>query len=173
METGVDAAARMIEIAQRRAAGEANLEFRRINGPSLPCADKSMDVVVSMLSWRYLDWDPITSEIRRVLRPGGRLLIVDMVAAPFSLRVLPRVSVDRARTAWRSLTRSDFQRSLKRMVQDPRWAAMLRHNPMRAEHEMRWYLPSRFPGGQFTTLNRGPRTEILAFRWNNPAGTVL
>jgi SAM-dependent methyltransferase len=166
--TGVDVAARMIEIAQRRAAGEANLDFRQIDGPLLPFADGSMDVVVSMLSWRYLDWDPIGAEIRRVLRPGGRLLIVDMVVAPFSLRAVPRVGLDRVRTVWRGMARSDFRRSLKRMVEDPRWTTMLKHNPMRAEHEMRWYLPSRFTGGQFTTLNRGPRTEILAFRWDKP-----
>ena len=166
--TGVDASDRMIEIAQRRAAGEANLEFRKINGPVLPFADASLDVVVSMLSWRYLDWDPIEQEIRRVLRPGGQLLIVDMVVAPFSLRAIPRVVSDRLRALGRGLKHANFRRSLKRMVEDPRWADMLTHNPMRAEHEMRWYLPSRFPGGQFTTLNRGPRTEILAFRWDSP-----
>lgn len=166
--TGVDVSPRMIEIAQRRAAGEANLEFCKIDGPLLPFADRSMDVVVSMLSWRYLDWDPIGEEILRVLRPGGQLLIVDMVAAPFSLRMVPRVVLDRARTMWRGLRHSDFRHSLKRLVEDPRWTAMLKHNPMRAEHEMRWYLPSRFLGGQFTILNRGPRTEILAFRWIKP-----
>lgn len=165
---GVDAAARMIEIARRRAAGEPNLHFQIIGAPCLPLADASVDVVVSMLSWRYLDWDPMTAEIRRVLRPGGRLLIVDMVVAPFRVNVVPRVLLDKARTVGRGLTHPNFRRTLRHLVEDPRWSTMLQHNPMRAEHEMRWYLPSRFIGGQFDTLNRAPRTEILAFRWDKP-----
>ncbi len=163
---GVDAAKRMIECAQRRGATEPNLSFVEIDGPSLPLPDASVDVIVSMLSWRYLDWDPITAEIKRVLRPGGQLLIVDMVVAPFQIKTLPRVLADRVRTTWRGMASSSFRRTLRHLVDDPRWATMLQHNPMRAEHEMRWYLPSRFAGGTFTTLNRSPRTEILAFRWD-------
>jgi SAM-dependent methyltransferase len=163
---GVDVSARMVEIATRKSTGEAGLAYCRIEGPHLPFPDGSFDVVVSMLSWRYLDWDPIAAEIRRVLRPGGRLLIVDMVVAPFQIKAVPRVLADRVRTVVRELERPRFRRALKHLVEDPHWDAMLQHNPMRAEHEMRWYLPSRFPDGRFTTLNRGPRTEILAFRWD-------
>ena len=169
---GVDAAKRMIECAQRRGATEPNLSFVEIDGPCLPLPDASVDVVVSMLSWRYLDWDPMTAEIKRVLRPGGQLLIVDMVVAPFQLKTLPRVIIDKVRTAWLGMASSSFRRTLRHLVDDPRWATMLQHNPMRAEHEMRWYLPSRFAGGTFSILNRSPRTEILAFRWDSDGATV-
>lgn len=165
---GVDASPRMIEVAQRRARGERNLRFEPIDGPKLPLEDASVDVVVSMLSWRYLDWDPIVEEIRRVLRPGGRVLIVDMVVSPFKWKAIGRVVSDKLRTTLQGLQHPNFRKALRRLVEDRRWAEMLRHNPMRAQHEYRWYLPSRFPGGVVETLNLSPRSEILAFRWDAP-----
>jgi SAM-dependent methyltransferase len=165
---GVDTSARMIEIARRRSLGEANLRFEPITGPRLPTPDASADVVLSMLSWRYLDWDPIVEEIRRVLRPGGRLLIVDMVVSPIRWSAAGRVAVDKIHTWRHGLTHPHFRRALRRLVEDRHWSDMLHHNPMRAQHEYRWYLPSRFPGGAFETLNLSLRSEILAFRWDRP-----
>ncbi|MEZ0327296.1 MAG: class I SAM-dependent methyltransferase [Fimbriimonas sp.] len=162
---GLDASQRMIEIARRRGRGEKNLRFQHVAVAELPMGDQSVDVILSMLSWRYLDWDPIVAEIERVLRPGGQLLIVDMVAAPFKPRLLPRMLWDKARHLVSGMPKPAFRRALKRMVEDPSWATMLRHNPMRAEHEMRNYMPSRFPGIVVETLNRTPRAEMIAFRW--------
>jgi len=165
---GVDASSRMIELAVKRSFGERNLRFETIQGPSLPIPDASVDVVISMLSWRYLDWDPIVAEMKRVLRPGGRVLIVDMVVSPFRWRAIGRVLVDKSRTILHGIQHPNFRRSLRRLVEDRRWAEMLTHNPMRAQHEYRNYLPNRFPGGKVETLNLSPRSEIIAFRWDSP-----
>ena len=40
---------------------------------------------------------------------------------------------------------------------------MLRYNPIRAEHELRWYLESRFPGRRVEVLDRGWHARVLAF----------
>jgi len=40
---------------------------------------------------------------------------------------------------------------------------MLKHNPIRAEHEMKWYLESRFPGRKVEKINVGWNSCILAF----------
>lgn len=160
---GVDASAGMIERARRRAAGEPKLELTKIDGPSLPFPDASFDVVTSLLSFRYLDWDPVLAEIRRVLRPGGRLLVVDMVTAPVRWRETPRLLAGKAREYAGRVRRRAFTRKLRRMVADPRWQAMLRYNPIRAEHEMTWYLESRFPGRRVEVLNVGWNARVLAF----------
>lgn len=165
--TGVDRSERMIDIARRRARMEPNLRFEPIDGPVLPFPVASFDAIISMLSWRYLDWDPMVAEILRVLRPGGRVLIVDMAVSPFRWRAIGRVLNDKVRTASTGLGKPAFRRSLSNLVNDPGWTTLLRHNPMRAQHEYRWYLPSRFPGGRFETLNLSPRSEILAFRWDD------
>lgn len=160
---GVDASAGMVERARRRFGHLKNVAFEPIAGPSLPCDDHSIDVVVSMLSWRYLDWDPIMAEIRRVLVPGGRLLVVDMVALPVRARDAPRflkTKLDQARV---HATDARFRRDLRRLVTHRDWATMLKHNPMRAEHEYRWYFESRFPGRKLEVLTVAFASRVVAF----------
>lgn len=160
---GVDASAGMIERARRRAASAENLRFRQIDGPRLPLEDASVDVAISMLSFRYLDWDPLMAELQRVMRPGGHLLVIDMVDKPVELRTLPLAVRDEMLTRLHSLRFSGYRRRLASMVRKPQWQQMLRYNPMRALHEYVWYLGSRFPRGQMATLNYGRRARIIAF----------
>ena len=109
----------------------------------------------------------MTEEIKRVLRPGGRLLLVDMVVSPFRPAAAPKVLWDKARTALAALRKPRFRRALRNMVEDPRWRHMLVHHPMRAQHEYRWYFPGRFAGVRVEVLNRAVRSEILAFEWHS------
>ncbi|MEM4251559.1 MAG: class I SAM-dependent methyltransferase [Candidatus Bathyarchaeia archaeon] len=160
---GVDRSVRMIELAQRRCARLSQLEFRVVAEPRLDFPDASFDVVVSFMSFRYLDWDPILSEIRRVLVPGGRLLVVDMAAAPVGLKDLPQLLSSRLRHELQRHKHAEFARNLKRLVSTPEWQTMLKYNPIRAEHEYRWYLESRFPGRRMETLNTGWTSRLLAF----------
>ena len=159
---GVDASAGMIARARVRAQRE-NLRFEVIEGPRLPVEDGSVDVVISLLSFRYLDWDPIMREFARVLAPGGKLLVVDMVAAPVGLRELPRLLRDKGRQLAQRVRHRRYHGELARMVGDRRWQDMLRYNPIRAIHELRWYFQSRFPGGSVETLNLGWHARVLAF----------
>jgi len=159
---GVDASAAMIAAA-RTSGAFGHLSFEQISGPTLPFADASFDVVVSLLSFRYLDWDPVMNEIRRVLAPGGKLLVVDMVTAPVDVREVPRLVSDSLRARRQRQTDARYQQALARLVQDPRWEAMLRYNPIRAVHEYVWYFESRFPGRKVETLNVGWHNRVLAF----------
>jgi ubiquinone/menaquinone biosynthesis C-methylase UbiE len=160
---GVDLSPAMIARARQRATGLPQLSFEAVTGPRLPFPDASFDVVVSLLSFRYLDWDPVMNEIRRVLAPGGRLLVVDMVTVPARLREAPLLLRCKARQLAALAHRPRFRQALQRLVRDPRWQVMLRYNPIRAEHELRWYLESRFPGRPVELLNVAWNTRVLAF----------
>ena len=160
---GVDASPAMVRLARRRLAAAAHLDVRQVDGPALPFPDDSFDLAVSLLSFRYLDWDPLMAELRRVLAPGGRLLVVDMVAAPARVKDLARFARGKAGWAWERVARRGYRRALRRLVSDPRWASMLRHNPIRAEHELRWYLESRFPGRRVELLDLGWHHRVLGF----------
>ncbi len=160
---GVDASAAMVAVAQRRARRAANLEVRQIRGPCLPFPDDSFDVAISLLSFRYLDWDPLMVELARVLAPGGRLLVVDMVAAPMRPSEVGALLRGKARQLAERVVRRRYHRARATLVQDPRWADMLRYNPIRAVHEYRWYLESRFPGRKVEVLDVGWHARVLAF----------
>lgn len=160
---GVDASAGQLTHARRRCADQAHLSFSQVREPVLPYPDGHFDLAVSLLSWRYLDWDPMLRELSRVLTPAGRLLVVDMAASPPSHREWPRLAADKARTLWAHRRDAGTRAALAALVGDARWQEMLRHNPIRAEHEYRWYLESRFPGRRVEILNIGWSARVLAF----------
>jgi SAM-dependent methyltransferase len=160
---GVDESTRIIERARTRNAGIANLRFESIEGPVLPFPDKSFDAVISLMSFRYLDWDPLLKEIKRVTRPGGRFLAIDMVTAPVSLGEYPRLLSDKFSTLRNQKTNSKFNTALRHLVSHPDWKKMLEYNPIRSEHEMKWYLESRFPDHKVEILNMGWNSRIIAF----------
>ncbi|MCY0936471.1 class I SAM-dependent methyltransferase [Streptomyces sp. H34-S4] len=72
--TGLDASAGMVALARRRLGDDAALHVADLSDP-LPFADGAFDDVIASLVLHYLeDWGPTLAELRRVLRPGGRLI---------------------------------------------------------------------------------------------------
>lgn len=160
---GMDNSAGMLARAREHSQDRARLRFVKVNGPTLDVPDDHVDVVISFLSFRYLDWDPVMAEIRRVLAPGGRLWVVDMVEQPariHDLPVLTRSAVAHLRTR---RARPEFVRDLAALTGHPEWSNMLQHNPIRAEHEYRWYFGSRFPGTELETLTATMSARVVAF----------
>lgn len=160
---GVDESSGMIEQAKKRNASIPKLNFSVIDGPRLPFADASFDVVISMMSFRYLDWDPLLAEVKRVTRPGGKFLILDMVTVPVGFGEYPKFLSDKLRTMFGQKSNAEFNKNLARLVSHPDWKKMLEYNPIRSEHEMKWYLESRFPGQPFEILNIGWNARLVAF----------
>src|ERR1700691_669774 len=73
---GVDLSERMIDAAQRRArdAKLPNCSFARMDAETLALPDASFDVVLCALGLMYMpDPEQAVREMRRVLRPGGRV----------------------------------------------------------------------------------------------------
>ena len=78
---GIDPSAEMIAVARRKAARERlQIDFRVAGIEALPFPDASVDAALSSLMMHHLPADlkrTGLSEVRRVLKPGGRLVIVD------------------------------------------------------------------------------------------------
>ncbi|MGC4066426.1 MAG: class I SAM-dependent methyltransferase [Polyangiaceae bacterium] len=161
--TGVDISRPLLEIARNRAKALPKLEFLQIDGPHLPLADRSFDLIVSVLSFRYLDWDPMMNELRRVLAPGGRMLIIDVVTTPLTLSDVPHALRSKVRHVFRRRRFPDSIRAQRVLTSDPRWANMLKYNPVRLERELRLYLESRFPDGKLEVLSIEGSHRTLAF----------
>src|SRR3954447_953323 len=80
--TGVDRSAALLEEARRRAGGERWPKWVAADYRELPFADASFDAALNLFtSLGYLgdeDDTRVLAEIRRVLRPGARLVIETM-----------------------------------------------------------------------------------------------
>src|SRR5689334_23228761 len=86
--TGFDKSAKMLEIARRRLGDGADLLVADIGSP-LPFPDGAFDDVIASLVLHYLqDWTAPLAELRRVLKPGGRLIM--SVNHPFVFKLLYR-----------------------------------------------------------------------------------
>ena len=75
---GVDGSEAMVVIARERCAGRGPCEFDQGDATLLPYADASFDAVTSTQVYEYVvDMDKALAEVHRVLRPGGRVFILD------------------------------------------------------------------------------------------------
>jgi SAM-dependent methyltransferase len=73
---GFDASPAMIRLAQERLGDEADLRVADLTAP-LPYGDGAFDDALAVLVLHYLeDWSGPLAELRRVLKPGGRLVVV-------------------------------------------------------------------------------------------------
>jgi ubiquinone/menaquinone biosynthesis C-methylase UbiE len=82
--TAVDSTEAMIEEGRRRAQAEGrdNLEFVSGSAEQLPFGDGAFSLVVTRFSLHHFaDPTPAVREMVRVLRPGGRLVVKDLVAS--------------------------------------------------------------------------------------------
>src|SRR5215469_4534013 len=73
--TGFDKSTGMLELARRRLGDGADLQVADLGSP-LPFPDGAFDDVIACLVLHYLeDWTQPLAELRRVLKPGGRLIM--------------------------------------------------------------------------------------------------
>jgi ubiquinone/menaquinone biosynthesis C-methylase UbiE len=82
--TGIDLSPRMLDRARDRAAALGrDVELRVADAQDLPFADEVFDTVVCTLGLCSIpDERAAVREMHRVLRPGGRLLLLEHVRSP-------------------------------------------------------------------------------------------
>ena len=126
--TGVDISNTFVQIARRNAkAAGVDVDFRQGNAANLPFAGKSFDFLLCRAAFKNFT-EPVRAlqEMYRVLKPGGRALIIDLRsdASPESIaeavenmhlgpvnRVLTKLTF-RFMLLKRAYTRNDFERFL-------------------------------------------------------------
>jgi len=77
---GVDQSAAMLKAARKRTAGLDNVELHRSDLEALPLPSQQCDAALMLLVLGYVTQPAqALSEALRILRPGGRVVIVDLI----------------------------------------------------------------------------------------------
>ena len=86
---GIDPAQGMIAVARTRFAAEPRVRLEVATADHLPLADASVDVATTTMSFHH--WEEQGTALRevvRVLAPGGRFLLADMLGIGFFGRIM-------------------------------------------------------------------------------------
>lgn len=77
---GVDQSPAMLKAARKRTEGLTNVELRRGELEAIPIADHAIDAALLVLVLAYVAQpEAVLREAARILRPGGRVVIIDLV----------------------------------------------------------------------------------------------
>jgi ubiquinone/menaquinone biosynthesis C-methylase UbiE len=78
--TGLDISKTFVELARKNAAEEhVRVDFRLGNAAQMPFADKSFDLLICRAAFKnFSEPERALKEMRRVLRPGGTGVIIDL-----------------------------------------------------------------------------------------------
>ena len=111
---GVDGSAAMLALAERRCAGRPNIELREGDVLALPVDDASVDAAICVQVLEYVpDATAALVEMRRCLRPGGRVLVWDVDWATLSIHADDPDRTARVLRAWDThLTHRSLPRTL-------------------------------------------------------------
>jgi ubiquinone/menaquinone biosynthesis C-methylase UbiE len=97
---GIDVSEPLLAYARKR-AGASWLEFRYADATALPLDGGGFDAAVSMQVLEYVpEVDAALAELARVLRPGGRALVVDTDWDSIVWHARDRARADRVLAAW-------------------------------------------------------------------------
>lgn len=172
----LDASPTLVGLARERLGERAEVRVHDLHAPLDFLPDDSVDVVVSSLTLHYLeDWVPVLAEFRRVLAPGGAVVLSthhplnDFELSPSG----NYFEVEELRDEWPSFgpptpVVTFFRRPLGRMVADVHDAGLAlrelyepRADPARREEY----------GKRFDKLSRKPWFLVLVLGHpNGPAG---
>ncbi|SDK39836.1 Methyltransferase domain-containing protein [Lentzea albidocapillata subsp. violacea] len=160
---GFDRSTKMVELARQRLGADTDLRVADITGP-LPYPDGAFDDVVAALVLHYLeDWTAPLGELRRVLKPGGRLIVV--VNHPILLKMVHREADYFATTKWSDEYNFNGQKAVLTYWHRPlhamtdaftaagfRTAVISEPPPAPEAHELFPDEMARFPSGAFLSF---------------------
>lgn len=158
--TGIDLSPDMVAVAQNRLRDMPQAELRTGEATVLDIPDASLDAVVSTQVFEYVvDVPRALAEVHRVLRPGGRVLILDTDWRSLVWHSSDQTRMDRALACW-----DDH-------LHDPHLPARLGPMMRQAGFEMRRVeiLPMLTPRYQPVSYAAGMLRSIFAFVGRNAA----
>lgn len=98
---GIDISDAMLAMSEKRCAGQPWVEFQSADATNLPYPDGSFDAAVSTQVYEYVaDIPAALAELYRVLRPGGRAVILDTDYGSLVIHTEHPARMERVLSAW-------------------------------------------------------------------------
>ncbi|GLQ31980.1 class I SAM-dependent methyltransferase [Litoribrevibacter albus] len=116
---GIDLTPAMLEQAEKQVKqhGLSNATFRQGDANHLPYDDASFDVVVTRYSFHHFEQpDQVLSEMVRVCKPGGTVVVADVEIHPDQSELYNRIERLRDPSHTRAMEHADYQRMFGQSV---------------------------------------------------------
>jgi len=125
---GVDVSESMLAMSRLRCTGQPWVEFESADATSLPFADGNFDAAVSTQVYEYVkDAETALAELFRVLRRGGRALVLDTDWESIVWHATDRARMDRILSVWNEhLVDPHLPRTLSRRLERAGFVLQLR-----------------------------------------------
>lgn len=89
---GVDLSSSMVDRARKKLGGEPSVQFQRADAHNLSFEENAFDVVVCASTFHYFTHPSVViGEVARVLRPGGRFILLDWCRDFWTCRVMDAI----------------------------------------------------------------------------------
>ena len=117
---GIDTSEDMLAMSRKRCADKPWTEFRKADATELPFQDDSFDSAVSTQVYEYVANIPAAlKELFRVMRPGGRVLVMDTDYGSFVIHTKNETRMARVLSAWdEHFVHAGLPRTLSRHLRD-------------------------------------------------------
>jgi ubiquinone/menaquinone biosynthesis C-methylase UbiE len=117
---GIDISEDMLAISRKRCADQPWTEFQKADANRLPYPDGSFDVAVSTQVYEYIvDIPAALAELNRIVRPGGRAIIVDTDYGSLVIHTHDQARMERVLSAWNEhFVHAGLPRTLSRQLRD-------------------------------------------------------
>jgi ubiquinone/menaquinone biosynthesis C-methylase UbiE len=121
---GIDTSEPMLAMSAKRCAAQPWTEFRQADAARLPYPDGSFDAAVSTQVYEYVpDIPAALAELHRVLRPGGRAVILDTDYGSLVIYTEDKARMARVLAAWNEhFVHAQLPRTLSRQLRDAGFA---------------------------------------------------
>jgi ubiquinone/menaquinone biosynthesis C-methylase UbiE len=132
----------MYSIAEKNLGG--GVVLRLGSAEAMPFEDRSFDMVISLLSFRYMVWDRALDEIRRVLKDQGVFILVDLFAGSFNPFYLHKYFASWTAARIQYFRKKGYYKKLHVLTRSDAWRRMVQEHPKRELSEMKKEIARNF-----------------------------
>jgi len=117
---GMDISEDMLAMSRKRCADKPWTEFKKSDATNLPYPDGSFDAAVSTQVYEYVaDIPQALAELYRVIRPGGRVVVLDTDYDSLVIYTESQARMERVLSAWNEhFVHAGLPRTLSRQLRD-------------------------------------------------------